>query len=125
MISLAKAGVIGEPLPSEQVDSSPATQEMFFDLVARSVDTTGTNGTPFTVQWRFSDAEPWHVIIQNGSTRAEPGVTATADVTLESSWADFIDVGKGAITPPRALLQGRLKLHGGVRNLLKFRKLFG
>jgi hypothetical protein len=124
MISLAKAGVIGEPLPPEQVDSSPETQAMFFDLVARSVDTTGTNGTPFTVQWKFKDAEPWHVIVQNGSTRAEPGTSATADVTLESSWADFIDVGKGAIAPPRALLQGRLKLHGGVRNLLKFRKLF-
>ena len=124
MIRLAEAGVIGQPLPASKVDSSPEIQAMFFDVIARSVDTTGTNGTPFTVQWKFEDAAPWHVIVQNGSTRAEAGEAATADVTLETSWHDFIDIGKGAVAPPRALLQGRLKLHGGVRNMLKFRKLF-
>ncbi len=39
MIGLAKAGVIGQPLPPEQVDSSPETQASFFDLVARTIDT--------------------------------------------------------------------------------------
>jgi hypothetical protein len=125
MITLTHAGVIGEPLPASAVDSSPEVQELFFDLVARSVDTAGTNGTPFTVQWKFEDAEPWHVVVQNGSTHAERGVTQAADVTLESSWHDFVDIGKGAITPPRALVQRRLKVHGGPRNLLRFRKMFG
>jgi alkyl sulfatase BDS1-like metallo-beta-lactamase superfamily hydrolase len=125
MIRMTQAGVIGEPLPPDQVSSDPDVQELFFDLIARSVDTEGTNGTPFTAQWKFSDAEPWHVVVQNGSTRAERGIDPSADVTLESSWPDFIDIGKGAISPPRALVQRRLKMHGGVRNILRFGKLFG
>ena len=53
------------------------------------------------------------------------GRGADADVTLESSWRDFIEISKGAFAPPRALLQRRLKLSGGPRNLLRFAKLFG
>jgi ribonucleotide reductase beta subunit family protein with ferritin-like domain len=124
MIKLTQSGVIGEPKPPTQVSSDPDVQELYFDVVARSVDTSSTNGSPFTVQWKFSDAEPWHLVVANGSTQAERGVTAEADVVLESSWHDFIELGKGAITPPRALLQRRLKLSGGPRNLLRFRKLF-
>ncbi len=109
MLALSRAGVIGEPLPAEKVDSSPETQEMFFDVIARSVDTSRGNGSPFTVQWSFADAEPWHVVVDNGSTRAERGLSAQPDVTLETSWIDFVDVGKGAISPPRALLQRKLQ----------------
>ena len=32
------------------------------------------NGTPLVYQWKFSDADPWHLTIDNGSTRAEPGI---------------------------------------------------
>jgi 1,2-phenylacetyl-CoA epoxidase catalytic subunit len=125
MIRLVRAGVVGQPLPPSEVDSSPEVQELYFDLVARSVDTTPANGTPFTVQWKFEDAEPWHVVVANGSTRAERGIAPEADVTLETDWHDFIDISKGAIAPPRALLTRKLRLHGGPRNLLRFRKLFG
>ncbi len=113
--------MIGEP--GQTPDSSPETQELYFDLVKRSVDTEAANGHPFKVQWRFSDAEPWHLVVDNGSTRAEAGELPEADVTLESSWSDFIEIGKGAVPPPKAVLQRRLKLHGGPRNLLRFRKL--
>jgi len=121
MIKLTQSGAIGEP--GQVPDSSLETQELYFDLIKRSVDTDATNGTPFKVQWRFSDASPWHLVVDNGSTRAEAGELPDADVTLESSWTDFIEIGKGAVQPPRAVLQRRLKLHGGPRNLLRFRKL--
>ncbi len=121
VIKLAQSGAIGEP--GQEVDSSRETQELYFDLIRRSVDTEAANGSPFTVQWRFRDAEPWHLVVDNGSTRAEPGIAPAADVTLESSWTDFIELGKGAIAPPRAMLQRRLKLSGGARNLMRFRKL--
>lgn len=124
MIRLAQAGVIGEPLPPEEVSSDPEVQELFFDLIARSIDTERTNGAPFIAQWKFPDAEPWHVVVHNGSTRAERGISPDPDVTIESSWPDFIDLGKGAITPPRALVQRRLRMHGGVRNMLRFGRLF-
>jgi len=122
MIKLAHAGVIGEP--GQTPDASAETQALFFDLVARTVDPGGANGKPFTVQWKFPDAAPWHVVVDNGSTRAESGEATTANVTLESSWMDFVEIGKGAIFPPRAMLQRRLRLHGRPRDLIRFRRLF-
>lgn len=124
VIRMAQAGVIGEP--GQEPDSSPEIQALYFDSISRAVDSSAVNGHgPFTVQWRFSDAEPWHMVVDNGSTRAGAGEAAAPDVTLEASWRDFIEVSKGAVAPPRALLQRRLKLHGGPRNLLRFAKLFG
>ncbi len=82
------------------------------------------NGKPLTVQWDFHDAEPWHVIVANGSTRAEHGMAADADVTLQASWADWINISKGAIPPRRALITRRLKLRGGPRGLRAFTKAF-
>jgi 1,2-phenylacetyl-CoA epoxidase catalytic subunit len=121
LIRLVHSGAVGEPgIPA---DSSRETQELYFDLVRRSVDPSKAGEGPFTVQWRFSDAEDWHLVVDNGSTRAEPGLVPGADVTLESTWQDFIEIGKGGIAPPLALLQRRLRLHGGPRNLLRFRRL--
>ena len=125
MLRLTQAGVVGEPRPDQPVDSSPETQELYFGLVSRSVDTAAVNGRPLTVQWKFSDTEPWHIVVDNGSTRAQRGLAGSADVTLESSWHDFVEIGKGAVSPPKALLQRRLKVHGGPRELLRFRRAFG
>jgi 1,2-phenylacetyl-CoA epoxidase catalytic subunit len=125
MLRLVRAGVVGEPLPPAQVDSSPEIQELLFDLLARSVDAGASNGEGFTAQWSFTDAEPWHIVVDNGSTRAERGIAAGADVTLESGWYDFVAIAKGTLAPPKALLQRRLRLRGGPRKLLRFRRLFG
>ena len=122
MLRMAEAGVIGEP--GQDPESSPEIQELYFDVISRSVDTAAVNGDgPFTIQWRFSDAAPWHVVVDNGSTRAVAGEAPAPSVTLESNWRDFIDIGKGAIAPPKAMLQRRLKVSGGARNLLRFRKV--
>jgi 1,2-phenylacetyl-CoA epoxidase catalytic subunit len=124
VIRMSRAGVIGEP--GQDPDSSPEIQALYFDSVSRAVDPAVVNGHgPFTVQWRFSDAEPWHLVVDNGSTRAAAGETPSADVTLEASWRDFIEISKGAYAPPLALLQRRLRLRGGPRDLLRFAKLFG
>ena len=70
-IRLLEAGVMGEPNGHPQSD--PEIQEIYFSVVANSADTSVVNGNPLTVQWDFTDADPWHVVVANGSTRAEPG----------------------------------------------------
>jgi SCP-2 sterol transfer family len=114
-ILLLKAGVLGEP--NGRPNSSPEVQQTFFDVVARSVDTSALDGAPVTYQWRFSDADPWHVVVENGSTRAEPGEAAKPDVILESSWADWVGMTNGAVDPRRAVLRRHLKPHGSLRKL--------
>jgi putative sterol carrier protein len=121
-ITLLRAGVVGEP--TDRVDSSPEVQELYFQTVARSARTESTDGKPFTVQWRFDDANPWHLVVDNGSTRVESGEAAHADVTLESNWRDLIAVSTGELRPGRALLGRRMRVHGRPLSLLRFRRLF-
>ncbi|MEO8092402.1 MAG: ribonucleotide-diphosphate reductase subunit beta [bacterium] len=121
-IKLLESGVTGEPNGAPA--SSPDVQQLFFDVVANSADTGVVNGRPLTVQWRFSDADPWHVIVENGSARAQHGDAGSADVTLETSWAEWINISKGVIDPRKALLRGRLKVRGGPRGLYAFTRTF-
>jgi 1,2-phenylacetyl-CoA epoxidase catalytic subunit len=121
-IRLLEARVMGEPHPHP--DSSPDVQEIYFDVIANSADTNAVNGRPLTVQWDFADADPWHVIVANGSTRAQHGRATDADVTLQATWADWINISKGAIPPRRALVQRKLKMRGGPRGLYAFTKAF-
>lgn len=121
MIRMTEAGLIGEP--GQLPEASPEAQALYFDLVERTVATEAADGVPFSVQWRFSDADPWHLVVEGGSTRTGQGVISAPDVTFESSWADFIEIGKGAYAPPKAVLQRRLRISGGPRNLLRFRRL--
>ncbi len=121
-IALLEAGVMGEPRPNP--DSSPDVQRLYFDVIANSADTSAANGNPFTIQWRFADADPWHVIVANGSTRAEPGVAAKADLTWETTWADWIAISKGAVDPKRAILGRRLRFRGSPLKLRTFMQTF-
>jgi len=124
VIRMAQAGVIGEP--GQDPDPSPEIQALYFDSVSRAVDPGVVNGNgPFTVQWRFADAAPWHLVVADGSTHASAGEATEADVTLEASWRDFIEISKGAYPAPLALLQRRLRLRGGPRDLLRFARMFG
>ena len=60
-IRLLESRVMGEPHPNP--DASPEVQRLYFDVIARSVDTNKSNGKPFTIQWEFDDADPWHVVV--------------------------------------------------------------
>jgi 1,2-phenylacetyl-CoA epoxidase catalytic subunit len=121
-IKLLESHVMGEPHPHP--DTSPEVQRLYFDVIANSADTGAVNGTPFTIQWDFSDADPWHVVVANGSTRAEPGVSSEADLTWKVSWGDWIAVSKGALDPRSAMLRRRLRFRGSPRKLRTFMQVF-
>src|SRR5262245_37747279 len=85
-IKLLRAGILGEP--SREPDFDPEVEGILFDVIARSAHTDAVD-RPLTIQWHFKDAEPWHVRIDNGSTRAEAGLADDPDITLRTTWADF------------------------------------
>ena len=120
-IALMKAGVMGEPNGKPQ--ASPEIQRIYFDIVSRVAHTDATNGEPMTIQWKFSDADPWHLRIDNGSTAAEPGVATDPELTLETSWADWIAMTQGT-DPLRLMLTRRLRPHGSLRQLARLSKVF-
>jgi 1,2-phenylacetyl-CoA epoxidase catalytic subunit len=121
-IKLMRAGVLGEP--NGRPESNPEVQELFFDVIARSARTDAINGRPLTIQWRFDDADPWHLRIDNGSSQAAPGELPHADITLETSWADWIGVTTHGGDPRRAMLGRRIRPHGRIRDLWRLSKVF-
>ena len=108
-IKMLEAGVVGQPVIDP--DSSADTQERLFTMIARSVDHSAVNGKPITIQWRFSDADPWHVTIDNGSTAAVAGESPRPDITFESSWREWLEVTTwgGNPTPGDAPAQARAR----------------
>ncbi len=122
-IALLRAGVMGEP-NGRTPDASPEIQRIYFDLVAHSVDHDAAGPRPLTIQWRFADAENWHLVVANGSTRAEPGDAPNPDVALETSWKDWLDVSMHGLQPWRAVVQRRLRPRGSPAKLLRMQRLF-
>jgi ribonucleotide reductase beta subunit family protein with ferritin-like domain len=121
-ITLMRAGVAGEPVPNP--DSSPEVQSLLFEMIARSAQTEAVNGRPVTIQWRFEDAEPWYLRIDNGSSEAAHGLAPSPNLTLETSWRDFIDLSVRGGDPRRAILRRTLRPHGSLRTLLKMPRIF-
>ena len=121
-IALMQAGVMGEP--NGAPGSSPEVQRIYFDIVERVAQTDAVNGTPMTIQWRFSDAAPWHLRIDNGSTAASPGEIAAADITIDTSWRDWIRVSTQGEKAGRLLLSRKIRPRGKLRKLALLPRVF-
>ena len=122
-IVLLQAGVLGERNgpPSRE----PEVLELLFDSVRTAVDPRHAHGRPTTIQWDFKDAEPWHIVIDNGSTRAEKGRVENADLVLRSRFEDWVDLVALRSDPRVALATGKIRPKGSLRNIWRMRKLFG
>jgi hypothetical protein len=120
-IKLLKAGVLGEPNGTPKVDHE--VESILFDVVARSARTDAVD-RPVTIQWRFEDAEPWHVRIDNGATSSSPGIADDADLTLRTSWADWVAISIRGQDARKAILRRRLKPRGSLRQLARMQKIF-
>jgi hypothetical protein len=122
-VKLLLAGVTGKPNGSGP-EWSPEIQRIYFDMVARSAHADAANGSRLVYQWRFTDADPWHLTIDNGSTRAEPGEAPDPNVVLEASWADWVASGKPDANPLKMMLRRRIRPRGSIRELARMRKVF-
>jgi hypothetical protein len=122
-VKLMMAGVLGAP-NGPRPDSSPEVQRLYFDVISRVADPKAANGSPLVYQWRFSDADPWHLVIDNGSTRAEPGEAPSPNLVIESTWADWVASGKPDANQLKMVLQRRIRPRGSLRELARMRKVF-
>ncbi|OJU85570.1 MAG: hypothetical protein BGO11_00240 [Solirubrobacterales bacterium 70-9] len=124
-VKMMLGGILGPVDGAVTPSTDPELMRLYFDMTARAADPAAANGTPLVYQWRFSDAEPWTLTIDNGSTRAEPGVAANPAVTIESTWADWLASTKPDANPLKMLLSRKIRPHGSPRELLRLRKVFG
>jgi hypothetical protein len=122
-VKLMMAGILGRP-DGPKPQSSPELQRLYFDVVERVADPKAANGSRLTYQWRFSDADPWHLTIDNGSTRAEPGEAPNPNLVIEASWADWIASGKPDANPLKMVLQRKIRPRGKLSEIVRMRRVF-
>ena len=122
-VKLMMAGILGPP-NGPTPESTPELQRLYFDVIKRVVNPAAANGSPLVYQYRFTDADPWHLVIDNGSTRAEPGEAPNPTLTLETSWTDFVATAKPEANPLKMILQRRLRPRGPIREIARMRKVF-
>jgi adenine-specific DNA methylase len=123
-VKMLLGGVVGNP-GVKTPEASPELQRLHFDILTQVANPDAANGSPFVLQWRFTDAEPWHLVLDNGSTRAEAGEAPSPNVTIEASWADWIASGKPDADRLKMIVQRRIRPRGKVRDLARMRKVFG
>jgi putative sterol carrier protein len=121
-LNMLRAGYLGERNGAPARD--PEAMAMLFDSIRRTVDLRHAPAEPLVLQWEFSDAEPWHVRVANGSTAAAPGRAPRSDVELRCRFDDFVDVVAGRLDPRKAVATGRLRPRGKPRALWRARSLF-
>jgi hypothetical protein len=124
-VRMMLGGVLGPADGAVTPSADPELMALYFDMTARVADPAAADGKPLVYQWRFTDAEPWHLVIDNGSTHAEPGVAADPAVTIEASWADWLASTKPDANPLKLLLSRRIRPHGKLRELARMRRVFG
>jgi len=118
---MLKANFIGEETP---VVHDPEAVEILFDTMRRRADGNAASaGT--TIEWDFTDSDPWHLTLDNGSTRATKGHAPNADLTLRLSLDDWGDVVSQRADAKRLLVKRRIKPRGDLRLLLKLQKILG
>jgi ribonucleotide reductase beta subunit family protein with ferritin-like domain len=119
-LTLLRAGYLGGP--NGPVTPDPDTTALLFDGLARQIDTSVAPGA--TIQWEFSDADPWYLRIDNGTTTVAAGRVPHADLTLRCKFGDWLDLAAGRIEPWRSLVTGRIRPSGKLRMLARAPKLF-
>jgi hypothetical protein len=124
-VRMMLGGILGPVDGTVKPSTDPELMGLYFDMTARVADPSAANGTPLVYQWNFTDADPWHLVIDNGSTRAQPGIAANPAVTIESTWADWLASTKPDADPLKLILRRKIRPHGSPRELMRLRKVFG
>jgi ribonucleotide reductase beta subunit family protein with ferritin-like domain len=119
-LAMLRAGYLGGP--NGGIKPDPQVTQLLFDGLCRQLDTSVAPGA--TIQWDFSDAEPWHVRVTDGHAEAEMGRAPSPDLTFSCRLSDWLDLTAGRTEPWRAALTGKIRPRGKLRLLVRAPKLF-
>ncbi len=120
-LAMLRAGYLGER--NGPVKPNAEATQFLFDGLRRQFDAAAAGDA--TIQWDFSDAEPWQLRVRQGVAEATPGRAEHPDLTFRCRFQDWIDVTAGRTDPLRAVLTGKIRPRGRLRMLLRSPKLFG
>src|SRR3954447_15689466 len=119
-LKLLEAGMLGPK--NGPVKRDPEAIEVLMDTMRRgAVPDAAPAGT--TIQWDFTDADPWYLRIDNGATAVEQGRASSPDVTLRMAFEDFVDVAADRVDPRMLMLKRRIRPRGKLRALARLPKV--
>ena len=119
---LVYGGILGEKTGPPRRD--PVTMAAVFQMIRGGLDEREAPGEPGTIQWEFSDADPWHLVVDNGSTHAAPGLAERPRVTIECRYEDWTDLLGGRVNGLKLAATRRLRPRGDLRWLWSARRMF-
>jgi len=119
---LIDAGVIGDDTREPELNDEAF--EILFDGMSRSLDLDIARTLDGPIQWEFTDAETWHLIVANGHAEAKPGKAGEPALRFECDSAEFAKIAVGRTDPRWALLRRKLRIHGSLGNRARLAKLF-
>ncbi len=120
---LIESEVIGDDRKEPKL--SPEAFEIIFDGMARAMNLDAARSLGGPIEWAFTDADPWHLVVTNGHAEAKPGGAGNPALRFETSSADWAKFAVGRSDPRWGLLRRRLKIHGSLGAKTKLPKLFG
>ena len=122
-VKLLRAGILGEKLGPPARDTD--TVKLLFEFMSSLVDTDATPNGAARIQWDFTDAEPWHLVIDNGATRAVQGRLERPDLTLRCAFEAWTDIVAGREDARLSMAKLKLRPRGDMRLLMRMPKLLG
>jgi putative sterol carrier protein len=121
-VAMMRANLLGEKFGPPGRD--PEIVQIFFDNIRAGLATESLNGDKTVIQWDFSDFEPWHISIDNGSSAAVQGRIEAPDLTIKCRFEDWVDVTAGWSDARVAMLKGKIRPTGKIKDLWRMRKVF-
>ena len=119
---LLRANLIGAG--EQPVVKDPEAVAILFDQMRRQADAAAVPpGT--TIEWAFTDFEPWHLTLREGGSVAAAGRAPHADLVLRTSLQSWADLTAGRADPLRLLVTRRLRPKGDLRLLPRLGRVFG
>lgn len=120
---LVESRVVGDD--SEEPELSREAFEILFEDMARSINLEVARSIGGPIEWDFSDAESWHLVVTDGHVEAKLGGSGNPALRLECESPEFAKIAVGRTDPRWALLKRKLRVHGPLSTRAKLPKLFG
>jgi ribonucleoside-diphosphate reductase beta chain len=122
LISLIETGILGDDTKDPNPDERAL--EILFDGTTRAVDLEVAHSLGGPIEWAFTDASPWHMVVSDGHAIARKGRAGRPALQLEISAADWARIAVGRADPRWALLKRRLRVQGNWQAKAKLARLF-
>ncbi|CAN5672562.1 hypothetical protein BH20ACT23_BH20ACT23_18770 [soil metagenome] len=119
---LIETGILGDD--RREPEPTGEALEVLFASMTKSLDLDVARSLKGPIEWMFTDAEPWHLVVTNGHAEAVPGPAGAAALTFETTISEWAKIAVERTHPLQSLARRRLRLRGSLAAKSKAPKLF-